>query len=132
MKKVVKNFCFFIAVTISCYGGHERIADRVAQAKEILAQKGINAVSAAEFKEEMLRIISRLPKEKKALISMYESESVLPEILLSYSTEPTDKSAEILRAWVATDNFWAEIIVPEMNKQSEPRYRFNARLEDVD
>lgn len=131
MKKILEIFYFLVLIVVSCNADNKRIASRIAQevgrVKQILKQEGITDISVADFKRRMNEVADRMPQMSKGKLhaAVYRKEAILPETLLKYSTHPTDEEAEFLRSWASTSTFWAEIIIPEMDKQLDPRYKFN-------
>jgi|GEM_PF-5334047 len=140
MKKII-NIVYFVFSTTICWCGQDRIASRmdkrVSIEKKLLYQKGISQESAAYFITNMREIVSEISDETasdKLFLQkeVYKTEIDIVNCLLKYQGAPTEKDANFLRSWANTSTFWAKIIIPEMNKQSDARYRFDARLEDGD
>ena len=136
MKKMLNIVCFVFATTI-CWGiqgEQDRIARRidrkVSSVKNLLREGGITQKNATSFITNMKKIIKEIstkPASDKLFLIQGDCESEIDIVrcLLNYQSNPTQKDASCLRDWANTSTFWAEIIIPEMNKQSDSRYKFN-------
>lgn len=133
MKKVLSVFCFFFAVALGCNGDNQRFANRVLQrvngAKSLLQERDISSESVTDFTQTVEAEISRMGKYDDddtitALIGLCKGYVKVAKALWQYKTKPTEEGDEYLRSWANCDTFWAGIIIPEMNKQSDPRWKF--------
>ncbi len=139
MKKILSiiSSCF-ITTAICCGDGVHvvsRLAQKVNNEKRLLKQKGISDESVALFKENMGKILKHVlssfekgsidKRSKLRLVSNIQSDIDLIERILRYEVFPTEEDAKELRAWANSSTFWAEVIIPEMNKQIEQRFKFN-------
>lgn len=138
MKKILSivGSCF-IATTIYLSGNPRsisRITQSVNDEKKTLMLQGISTESVVVFKQGMqknIRLMSALLKDRQSddkielLINSYKDDIEIAETLETYLTNPTEQKARYLREWANSDSFWAEMIVPEMNKQIEQRFKFN-------
>lgn len=133
MEKVLKVFCFFFAIALGCNGDNYRFANRVLQsvnrAKSLLQKSGISSESITTFTQTVEAEILRMKKCSDddtiaALISLCQGDVTVAKALAQYAIEPTENGAECLRAWANCDTFWAGIILREMNKQSDPKWKF--------
>ena len=140
MKKII-NIVYFVFSTTICWCGQDRIANRMDQRvsieKKLLQQKGITQESVASFITNMKKIVSAISDDTasdKLFLQkeIYKSEIDIVNCLLKYQGTPTEKDANFLRSWANTSTFWAEIIIPEMDKQSDPRYKFDPLSEVED
>lgn len=132
MKKILNIVCFVFSTTI-CWCCQDRVASRIAKRvsteKKLLHQKGITQESVACFLANMKKIVAEIPDETtsdKLFIrsNVYKSEIDLVSRLLKYQDAPTEEEANFLRSWANTSTFWAEIIIPEMDKQPDSCYKF--------
>ena len=133
MKKVFGFWGFFLAVMLGCNGDNCRFANRVLQsvnrAKSLLQKSGISPESITAFTQTIEAEIFRMEKYGDddtiaALISHCRGYVAVAKALSQYEKKPTEQDAEYLRAWANCDTFWAGIIIREMNKQSDPKWKF--------
>lgn len=138
MKKIlgIVSSCF-IATTIYLSGNPRsisRITQSVNHEKKTLMLQGISTESVAVFKQGMqknIELMLALLKDRQGddkielFINSYKDDIEIAETLEDYLTNPTEQKARYLREWANSDSFWAEMIIPEMNKQIEQHFKFN-------
>ena len=115
---------------IYCYGDERAIQRQLYRAEQTLKASGISKESVTKFKAkmaELIEVLNSFPKYEGAeLAAICEIESNVSEALLRYSINPTERDAACLRNFAMGDLtfFWADMIAQEMDKQPDPRFKF--------